>query len=128
MPLPEAQNRIKLHRFIMQLVDAWNRDRQEDPEDMPTAVAVTKTIWAAEETVPSDLSDNANALRIADILEVQAKEFFGGHQWSEMEDYINRLTPDERALMNLEEFTGIFYDVLRDFGTPDGGSNEESNH
>src|SRR5207245_935549 len=105
---------MKLHTFILKLVDAWNSDRQEDPEGIPTAAEVTRTIWDAEETGRGAcLSSDANALTIADVLEVEAKEHFGGRRWKEMEDYINRLTPGELQQINLQEFTGIFYDVLR---------------
>lgn len=121
----ESANEIKLHSFIMRLVNQWNRDREQDSDGVPTAAEVTRTIWDAEETIGADVSNNANSFTIADVLEVQAKEFFGGQHWDEMEDYINRLTPAERDEINLPEFTGIFYDVLRDFGTPDGGADEK---
>lgn len=111
--------RVDLHAFIIRLVDDWNRDRAEDPGTMRSAVRVTKTIWAAEETTSAFLNDDANSLTIADVLKHQAIEFFGGHQWREMEEYINRLPQQQREQMNLQEFTAIFYDVLRDFGTPD---------
>jgi hypothetical protein len=109
----------------MRLVNQWNRDREQDSDGVPTAAEVTRTIWNAEETIGANVSNNANSLTIADVLEVQAKEFFGGQRWDEMEEYINRLTPAERDEINLPEFTGIFYNVLRDFGTPDAGPDEK---
>ena len=112
--------RVALHSFIMDLVDAWNSDRNEDPDEMPSAASVTRTVWEAAETnlmfiVPED----AGALTIADVLETAGKDCFGGHRWNDMEDYINRLTPRQRQQINLQEFTEILYDVLRDFGTPE---------
>ena len=116
----EHSDHVKLHSFIMQLVDDWNRDRAEDPEAMPSAARVTKMIWNAEETGQmASVRNSANSLTIADVLEVQAKEYFGGHHWQEMEDYINRISPAERQQMNLQEFVEIFYDVLCGCGTPD---------
>ncbi len=89
---------IRLHSFIMQVVDAWNKDRADDPKAMPSAARVTKTIWDAEETSRmASVRDSANSLTIADVLEAQAKEYFGGHHWQEMEDYINRLSPEDAA-------------------------------
>ena len=116
----DAKSRVQLHYFIMKLVDQWNRDRDQDPQGIPTAAEVTKTIWAAEEVnCMFEVNEKSNALTIADAIETAGVECFGGQQWTEMEDYINRLSPEEREQINLQEFTGIFYDVLRDFGSPD---------
>ncbi len=143
-----AAPRVPLHSFIMNLVDDWNKSRDEenaeidawneerreervagdawanerfeDPDRIPSAVEVTKTVWDAEETGGNCvLRNDANTLTIADVLEIQAIEYFGGQGWQDMEDYINRLTPSERKMMNLSEFIEIFYDVLRGFGTPE---------
>jgi len=119
--IKDSHPRVFLHTFIMNLVDDWNRDRADSPDEkIPSAAEVTRTIWDAEETDRGAcLNDDANSLTIADVLEAEAKEHFGGHQWQEMEDYINRLTPMEREMINLREFTEIFYAVLRGFGTPE---------
>jgi len=120
----ESAKGIKLHSFIMKLVEQWNQDGGEDADGMPTAAEVTRTIWNAEETIGADVPKNANSFTIANVLEAQAKEYFGSARWEEMEHYINRLMPREREGINLQDFTDIFYDVLRDFGAPDGGADE----
>ena len=104
----------------MKLAEDWNRERAQNPEGVPSAAEVTRTIWDAEETNRlAVVSDSANSLTLADLLQEQAIEYFGGHQWREMENYINHLSHKQRHEMNLREFVGIFYDVLRDFGAPD---------
>jgi hypothetical protein len=117
---PQVPTRIQLHSFIMKLVEDWNRNRAQNPEGVPSATEVTRTIWDAEETNRlAVVPDSANSLTLADLLKEQAIEYSGGHQWREMEDYINHLSRKHRDEMNLREFVGIFNDVLRDFGVPD---------
>lgn len=123
---PQDATRIQLHSFIMNLVEGWNRDRAQNPEGVPSATEVTRTIWDAEETNRlAVVSDSANSLTLADLLKEQAIEYFGDHQWREMEDYINHLSRKQRHEMNLREFVGIFHAVLRDFGAPDDAAETE---
>ena len=143
-----AEPPISLHSFILTLVYSWNEDRlkeqaecdetDEEPVEesvnrmddrdnnwfddrhrMPSAAAVTRTIWDADETGGWwCLGEDDNPSTIADVLEFVGKDCFGGWQWQEMENYINRLTPYERRMMNLSEFIEIFYGVLLGDGPP----------
>ena len=126
MQAPHAP-RTELHSFIVHLIEDWNRGRTQHPNDTPSATEVTRPIWDAEETGGTAYfpNDNASPLHLADLLKSVSKDYFGGHQWREMEDYINRLTPKERRNLTLDEFVGTFYNALRDFGTPDGGEEDE---
>jgi|GEM_PF-3383892 len=125
----QSQNatRIQLHPFIVHLIEDWNRGRALHPSDTPSAAEVTRLIWDSEETGGTAYfpDDNANPLHLADLLKAISKDYFGGHQWRAMEDYINRLTAKERRTLTLDEFVGTFYNVLRDFGAPDGGVADE---
>lgn len=115
-----AWNEERLEEQAEMDEDDWNEDQLENPHGMKSAAKVTKTIWDADETGGlCFLEDNANTLTIADYLKFVAIDFFGGHQWHEMEDYINRLTPSEREMINLCEFIEIFYGVLCGGGPPD---------
>lgn len=118
---PRDPTRVNLHSYIVRLAEDWEKARTLGPENQPTATEVTRLIWDAEETGGTAYFPDANAspLHLADLLRSISKNYFGGHQWSAMEDYINRLTSKERRNMQLDEFAGIFYDILRDHGEPD---------
>jgi hypothetical protein len=115
--------RIVLYNFLMDLIEEWSRMRQEEPwEEYPSASEVTHSLWGTEDICGwsiFSLDDDSNSFTIVEVIKMAVYDYYGDAYWTEMEDYLNRLSEEERSDMDLREFTEIFYWVIRDCGTPE---------
>ncbi|MDF7826485.1 DUF262 domain-containing protein [Pontiellaceae bacterium B12227] len=109
---------IKLDVVLERLVDEWDKERLEHPEEeMRSAAGVTEDLWNGEYSDGcAYLEEQSNSMTISEVIRNEVMNIYGGLLWSGMEGYLNKLPDSALETMNLEEFTETFVCGLQSDG------------